>query len=62
MLCGLTMDQRAGVDSMLSEYGIARPETLSQVQRWSMACPAIPTCPLAITESERALPGLDRSA
>ncbi|HEY1186082.1 MAG TPA: NADPH-dependent assimilatory sulfite reductase hemoprotein subunit, partial [Gemmata sp.] len=42
MLCGLTMDQRAGVDSMLSEYGISRPETLSQVQRWSMACPAVP--------------------
>jgi sulfite reductase (ferredoxin) len=58
LLCGLTADGRPGVDSMLSEYGIPRPETLSQVQRWSMACPAIPTCPLAITESERALPGL----
>ena len=58
LLCGLTMDDRAGVDSMLSEYGISRPETLSMVQRWSMACPAVPTCPLAITESERALPGV----
>ena len=58
MLCGLTMDQRAGVDSMLSEYGIPKPETLPMVQRWSMACPAIPTCPLAITESERAMPKL----
>jgi sulfite reductase (ferredoxin) len=56
LLCGFTPDDRAGVDSMLSEYGIPRPETLSQVQRWSMACPAIPTCSLAITESERALP------
>jgi sulfite reductase (ferredoxin) len=25
-----------------------------------MSCPAIPTCPLAITESERALPGVVR--
>ncbi|MCI0700164.1 MAG: NADPH-dependent assimilatory sulfite reductase hemoprotein subunit [Planctomycetia bacterium] len=58
MLCGLTMADRAGVDSMLNEYGIPRPETLSQVQRWSMACPAIPTCPLALTESERTMPGL----
>jgi sulfite reductase (ferredoxin) len=58
LLCGFTADDRAGVDSMLSAYGISRPETLSQVQRWSMACPAIPTCSLAITESERALPGL----
>jgi sulfite reductase (ferredoxin) len=58
MLCGFSMADRSGVDSMLSEYGIPRPETLSQVQRWSMACPAIPTCSLAITEAERALPGL----
>jgi sulfite reductase (ferredoxin) len=58
MLCGFTMDERAGVDSLLNEYGIPKPETLSQVQRWSMACPAIPTCPLALTESERALPGV----
>src|SRR5262245_28982042 len=58
MLCGLTMDDRAGVDSMLNDYGIPRPETLSQVQRWSMSCPAIPTCPLALTESERTMPGL----
>src|SRR5690606_24060503 len=27
-------------------------------RRWAMACPALPTCGLAITESERALPGL----
>jgi sulfite reductase (ferredoxin) len=58
LLCGFTTDDRAGVDSMLNEYGIPKPETLSQVQRWSMACPAIPTCSLAITESERALPGV----
>lgn len=58
MLCGFTMVDRAGVESLLTEYGIPRPETLSQVQRWSMACPAIPTCPLAITESERALPSV----
>ncbi|QJW93346.1 NADPH-dependent assimilatory sulfite reductase hemoprotein subunit [Frigoriglobus tundricola] len=58
MLCGLTMDDRAGVDTLLNDHGIPRPETLSQVQRWSMACPAVPTCPLALTESERALPGV----
>ncbi len=58
LLCGFTSADRAGVDAMLQEYGIPRPETLSMVKRWSMACPAIPTCGLAITESERALPGL----
>jgi sulfite reductase (ferredoxin) len=58
MLCDISTDDRAAVDSMLGEYGIPRPDTLSQVQRWSMSCPAIPTCGLAITESERALPGV----
>ena len=28
------------------------------MRRWSMACPALPTCGLSITESERALPGM----
>src|SRR5262249_7108379 len=28
------------------------------VRRWSMACPALPTCGLAVTEAERALPGI----
>jgi sulfite reductase (ferredoxin) len=58
LLCDLTSDDRPGVDSMLSEYGIPRPESLSQVRKWSMACPAIPTCGLAITEAERALPNV----
>jgi sulfite reductase (ferredoxin) len=49
---------RAGVEALLAEYGIPKPENLSLVQKWSMSCPAIPTCGLAITESERALPGV----
>ena len=31
---------------------------VSTVRRWSMACPAMPTCGLAIAEAERALPGV----
>ncbi len=58
MLCGLSTTDRGAVDSLLSEYGIPRPDALSMVQQWSMACPAIPTCGLAITESERALPAV----
>ncbi|MBX3397894.1 MAG: NADPH-dependent assimilatory sulfite reductase hemoprotein subunit [Gemmataceae bacterium] len=49
---------KAAIDSMLNEYGIPKPENLSMLQKWSMACPAIPTCGLAISESERSLPGL----
>jgi sulfite reductase (ferredoxin) len=56
LLCDIGTADRPIVDSLLNEYGIPRPENLSLVRKWSMACPAIPTCPLAITESERALP------
>ncbi|QEL18095.1 NADPH-dependent assimilatory sulfite reductase hemoprotein subunit [Limnoglobus roseus] len=49
---------KSAIDSLLNEYGIPKPENLSMVQKWSMACPAIPTCGLAISESERSLPGL----
>lgn len=49
---------KAAIDSLLNEYGIPKPENLTMLQKWSMACPAIPTCGLAISESERSLPGL----
>jgi sulfite reductase (ferredoxin) len=58
LLCDIATADKGTVDSLLNEYGIPRPENLSQVRKWSMACPAIPTCGLAITESERVLPGL----
>jgi len=58
LVCDIASDDRSRVDSLLNEYGIPRPESLSQVRKYSMACPAIPTCGLAITEAERALPNL----
>ena len=60
LVCGISTADKAAVDSMLSEYGIERESSLPMVQKWSMACPAIPTCGLAITESERSLPGVVR--
>jgi sulfite reductase (ferredoxin) len=49
---------RPEIERWLHEYGIATAEQVSTVRRWSMACPALPTCGLAVTEAERALPGL----
>jgi sulfite reductase (ferredoxin) len=46
------------IERWLAEYGIAAVEQISTVRRWSMACPALPTCGLAVTEAERALPGI----
>src|SRR5206468_11005208 len=44
------------IEQTLAECGIVRPEQISPVQQLSLACPAIPTCGLALSESERALP------
>ena len=46
------------IEALLEEHGIARVERVSTVRRWSMACPAMPTCGLAVTEAERALPSI----
>ncbi len=58
LLSGIATSDRGTVDALLSEHGVPRADALSMVQKWSMACPAIPTCPVAISESERALPGI----
>lgn len=44
--------------ALLKCHHVPTSESLSMARRWSMACVAWPTCGLAITESERALPGI----
>jgi sulfite reductase (ferredoxin) len=58
LLVNLAPEQRAEVDAILTEHGVVPPEELSQARRHAMACPALPTCPLAVAESERVLPGV----
>jgi sulfite reductase (ferredoxin) len=58
LLCGLDGSALPAIERLLAEYGILPPERLTPVQKLSLACPAIPTCGLALSESERALPGL----
>jgi sulfite reductase (ferredoxin) len=58
LLCDLPSSARPEIERTLVEHGVALPEQLSPLQTHSMACPAIPTCGLAISESERVLPGI----
>ena len=46
------------LEEILRRNGVPLTEQFSTVRRWSMACPAMPTCGLAVTESERVLPGM----
>jgi sulfite reductase (ferredoxin) len=58
LLCDLAEGDRPELERMLAEYGVTPTEEVSSIRRYSMSCPAIPTCGLAISESERALPGI----
>jgi len=44
----------------MAEHGIDPVESIPRAIRYAMACPAIPTCGLAVAEAERALPTLIR--
>ena len=58
ILCDIDPADKATIDGMLAEYGMKKAEELTLLRRYSIACPAFPTCGLSITESERALPGV----
>jgi sulfite reductase (ferredoxin) len=58
LLVNLREEDRAEVDAILAEHGVVAPEALTQARRHAMACPALPTCPLAVAESERVLPAV----
>jgi sulfite reductase (ferredoxin) len=58
LLCDLDGSAKEEIDRTLDEFGVRRPDQVSAVQKFSLACPAIPTCGLAISESERALPAI----
>ena len=58
LLTDLQEHERPRLEAILREHQVPLSEEISTVRRWSMACVAWPTCGLAITESERALPGV----
>ena len=56
ILSGLTEEQGEAIKALLLDAGVPLAEQLSNVVRYAMACPALPTCGLATAESERMLP------
>jgi sulfite reductase (ferredoxin) len=55
---GIKPDARARVDAILARYGVIAPEQISAREKSALACPALPTCGLALAESERVLPSI----
>ncbi|MEH1814829.1 MAG: sulfite reductase, ferredoxin dependent [Nostoc sp.] len=52
-------DSKEAIQDILNRHGVVDdPSKIEPLVRYAMACPALPTCGLAITESERAIPGI----
>lgn len=56
IIAGVSPERRAAIDELLGEHGLS--SALSALRRNAMACVALPTCGLALAESERYLPDL----
>ncbi|MBL9169389.1 MAG: NADPH-dependent assimilatory sulfite reductase hemoprotein subunit [Verrucomicrobiales bacterium] len=58
VLSNLKATDREAITKLLAQHGIPVDNQATAIRRASMACPALPTCGLALAESERYLPGL----
>src|SRR3546814_1029783 len=55
IIAGVRTEERAAIDALLVEYGLEK-DNASPFRRNAIACVALPTCGLAMAESERYLP------
>lgn len=53
ILADIADGDREAITALLRDHGVRPAEALLPVERWSLACPALPTCGLALTEAER---------
>tara|TARA_R110002096_G_scaffold16106_49_gene55338 strand:- start:6749 stop:8548 length:1800 start_codon:yes stop_codon:yes gene_type:complete len=58
LIADIPPSQCREVQTILSDHGINTTDDLKPLRRRAFACPALPTCGLALTESERVLPRL----
>ena len=57
IIAGVAEQDKAHIEQLARQHGLLKDDTSAQRQN-SMACVAFPTCPLAMAEAERYLPGL----
>src|SRR5438093_1413873 len=58
LLVNVRPEHRGDIQQLLNEHGVSVHNPFSRTRLASMACPALPTCGLALAESERVLPDL----
>lgn len=57
-ISGVTAAQKPTIDGILARHRLTRENSRSGMRLNALSCVALPTCGLALTESERALPDL----
>ena len=58
LIYDISPDIKQEIQGILDRCGIQSETDLDPLVRYGMACPAMPTCGLAITESERVIPSI----
>jgi sulfite reductase (ferredoxin) len=53
ILSEIRPEDRNAIIGLLQAHGVRLAEELRPAERWALACPALPSCGLAITEAER---------
>jgi sulfite reductase (ferredoxin) len=53
ILSDIRPQDRNAITALLREHGVRLAEDMIPAERWALACPALPSCGLALTEAER---------
>ncbi|MEO5802939.1 MAG: sulfite reductase, partial [Verrucomicrobiota bacterium] len=56
LLVNVNESDKEPISKLLAEHGVAVENQASVIRRASIACPALPTCGLSLSESERVMP------
>ena len=55
-ISGVTIDAKIGIEAILAKHGLEGENNQTRLRLNAMSCVALPTCGLALAESERVLP------
>ena len=58
ILSDIALADQNAITAILRDHRVRLTEDLLPVERWALACPALPSCGLALTEAERVQPDI----
>jgi sulfite reductase (ferredoxin) len=58
ILSEIRPEDQTAIEAILRQHGVRQAAEMLPAERWALACPALPTCGLALTEAERVRDGI----